>query len=65
MGAQKTIRTPGGICLGMPVPIQGRRGIRVQQGKKEESLLPEQIVEAITGRRVDRIVYKEDSMRCT
>ena len=60
-GTKQTIRTPGGICLGNPVPIRGQRGIHMQQGKKEENLLPEQIVEAITGKSVARIVYKTDN----
>ena len=35
------VRTKGGICLGVPVPIDGRTGIHMTQGKKEEDLLPE------------------------
>lgn len=60
-GQIKTIRTPGGICLGKTVPIRGQRGIHVQQGRKEENLLPEQIVEAITGKAVAKIVYKTEN----
>ena len=60
MKESQSIRTPGGICLGKPVPIGGRRGIRVQRGKKGEDLLPEQIVEAITGKRVEKILYMEN-----
>lgn len=55
-----TIRTPGGINIGDAVPIEGRRGIRIRQGKKEECLLPEDIVTCITGKQVIQIVYKNE-----
>lgn len=55
------IRTPGGINLGDPIPIDGKRGVHMRQGKKTEDLLPETIVECITGRQVARIVFKDDS----
>ena len=55
------VRTKGGICLGVPVPIDGRTGIHVTQGKKEEDLLPEDIVEAITGRKVAVILYQDEA----
>ena len=58
---QKPIRTPGGICLGSPIPINGKRGVHMQQGKKEEDLLPETIVECITGRQVAMIVFQDES----
>lgn len=54
------IRTPGGINLGEPIPIDGKRGVHMRQGKKEEDLLPETIVECITGRLVERIIFKDD-----
>ena len=56
----KPIRTPGGINLGDPIPINGKRGIHMRQGKKTEDLLPETIVECITGRQVARIIFKDD-----
>lgn len=61
MGKSKNIvRTPGGIHLGDRVPIKGKRGVHIHQGNKEEDLLPEQIVECITGRNVARIVYSDE-----
>ena len=54
------VRTKGGICLGVPVPIGGKSGVHMTQGKKEEDLLPEDIVEAITGKEVAIIVYKDE-----
>ena len=59
-GNHKTIRTPGGICLGDPVPIGGRRGVHMTQGRKEEDLLPETIVECITGRPVKAILFEDE-----
>ena len=56
----KPIRTKGGINLGDPIPINGKRGVHMKQGKKEEDLLPEDIVECITGRPVERIIFKDD-----
>lgn len=56
----KDIRTPGGIKLGEPIPINGKRGVHIKQGKKSENLLPEQIVECITGRQVAAIVFREE-----
>lgn len=53
----KAIRTNSGIKLGYLIPIDGRRGVRVKQGGKEEDLLPEQIVECITGKSVKKIIY--------
>ena len=53
------IRTPGGINLGDPVPIDGKRGVHMRQGRKEENLLPETIVECITGRQVESIVFRD------
>lgn len=32
----------------------------MRQGKKTEDLLPETIVECITGRQVARIIFKDD-----
>ena len=58
---RKVIRTPSGICLGDGVPIEGKRGVHIQQGGKTEDLLPEQIVECITGRNVQRIIYEDES----
>ena len=54
------VRTKGGICLGVPVPIGGKSGVHMTQGKKEEDLLPEDIVEAITGKEVAIILYKDE-----
>ena len=56
------VRTRGGICIGTMVPVNGKRGVRMTQGKKEEDLLPEDFVEAITGREVAVIIYKDDFM---
>lgn len=53
------IRTPGGINLGDPVPIGGKRGVHMRQGRKEEDLLPEDIVECITGRQVENIIFRD------
>ena len=54
------IRTRGGICLGDRISISGMSGVHTVQGKKEEDLLPEDIVEAITGREVEIIVFKDE-----
>ena len=54
------IRTRGGICLGDHISISGMSGVHMVQGKKEEDLLPEDIVEAITGREVEIIVFKDE-----
>lgn len=32
----KKIRTRSGICLGESVPIDGKRGVRIRQGKNED-----------------------------
>ena len=56
----KDTRTPGGIKLGESIPIDGKRGVHIKQGKKSENLLPEQIVECITGRQVAAIVFREE-----
>lgn len=58
--SKNIIRTPGGIHLGERVPIRGKRGVHIHQGKREEDLLPEQIVECITGRNVEKIVYCDE-----
>ena len=55
----KFIRTPGGINLGEAIPIHGKRGLRIKQGKKEEDVLPETLVEYITGKKVMKIVFEE------
>ncbi len=57
---ERKVRTKGGICLGEQVPVNGKRGVRMAQGKKEECLLPEDFVEAVTGRKVAVIIYKDD-----
>ena len=54
------IRTRGGINLGSPVPIGGKRGVHMRQGRKEEDLLPEDLVECITGRKVAMIIFKDE-----
>ena len=43
-GKLEAIRTPGGIKLGDSIPIDGKRGVHIKQGRKTENLLPEQIV---------------------
>jgi len=54
------IRTRGGINLGDPIPIDGKRGVHMRQGRKEEDLLPEDLVECITGREVAMIIFKDE-----
>ncbi len=54
------VRTRGGICLGDRIPIKGKRAVRIVQGKKQEDLLPEDLVEAITGKQVAVIIYRDD-----
>lgn len=58
---KKPIRTRGGINLGEPITIRGKRGVHMTQKGKSEDLLPEEIAEYITGRPVERIVFKDDS----
>ncbi len=53
------IRTRGGINLGNMVPIDGKRGVHMKQGRKEEDLLPEDLVECITGREVITIIFRD------
>lgn len=59
-GKLETIRTPGGIKLGDSIPIDGKRGVHIKQGRKSENLLPEQIVECITGKQVAAIIFRDD-----
>ena len=56
----KRIRTRGGICLGELVPIRGRRGVRMRQGRNEDDILPEEFAEYVTGRKVERIIYQDE-----
>ena len=56
----KPIRTRGGINLGNPIPIDGKRGVHMRQGQKEEDLLPEDLVECITGREVAMIIFRDE-----
>ena len=56
----KRIRTRGGICLGESVPIRGRRGVRMRQGRNEDDILPEEFAEYVTGRKVERIIYQDE-----
>lgn len=58
----KPIRTPGGICLGEPVPIGGKLGVHMKQGNKEEDILPESFAEYVTGRKVIKIIYGGEIM---
>lgn len=53
----KMIRTRSGICLGECVPIGGKRGVRIRQGKNEDRILPEEFAEYVTGRKVAKIIY--------
>ena len=55
----RRIHTKAGICLGEPIPIAGKRGVHMKQGKKEEDLLPEDIVECITGKKVVKIIFED------
>ena len=55
----RCVRTANGINLGKPVPIGGKKGIHMKQGNREEDLLPEDIVECITGRQVKAIIFKD------
>lgn len=55
----KKIRTRSGICLGESVPIDGKRGVRIRQGKNEDEILPEEFAEYVTGRKVIRIIYED------
>lgn len=56
----KKIRTRSGICLGESVPIDGKRGVRIRQGKNEDEILPEEFAEYVTGRKVVRIIYRDE-----
>lgn len=59
MSNLKKIRTPAGICIGTHIAINEKRGIHIEQHGKKDDLLPEQIVEFITGRPVERIIFAD------
>ena len=59
-GKLETIGNPGGIKLGDSMQIDGKRGGHIKQGRKSENLLPEQIVECITGKQVAAIIFRDD-----
>ncbi|MCD8107062.1 MAG: hypothetical protein LUE20_03740 [Oscillospiraceae bacterium] len=54
-------RTPGGMNLGERVIVNGEWMLRHKGTKRYEYLSPEIIVECISGRKVDHIVYKTAS----
>ena len=51
-------RTPGGMNLGERVIVNGKWMLHHKGIKRYEDLSPEIIVECISGRKVDHIVYK-------
>ena len=55
----KEIRSPKGVRLGDRVPVNGKCGIHVKQGKREDTLSVEQYVECVTGRKVIQITFGE------
>lgn len=57
----KPIRTPAGIRLGDQIVVNGRRVLHMTQKGKQDDLLPEQLVELVVGRQVERIVYHAES----
>lgn len=54
----RTIRTKGGIKLGNRVAIGGKCAIVIKQGKKQETLLLEDVIECIAGKKVSRIAFR-------
>ena len=50
-------RTPGGANLGEGVMRNGDWCLKHKDGNRYEELSPETVVECISGRKVDRIIY--------
>ena len=52
------VRTPSGIRLGDRVNVNGRKGLRVSHKGREDVLLPEELIESITGLPVEKIIFR-------
>ncbi len=61
--AVNVVKTPGGAKLGDRIMIDGSVGLHYKSAKTEEDLTVEQVVECVSGCKVDRIIYKiEDDL---
>ena len=55
------IRTPHGIRLGDRVKRGNCAILHLKVGKSEDYISPEELVEAVVGKPVDRIIYREQA----
>lgn len=58
--ALNVVKTPGGAKLGDRIMIDGSVGLHYKSAKSEEDLTVEQMVECVSGCKVDRIIYKDE-----
>lgn len=52
-------KTPSGATLGNRITIDGEPGLCYKQGRHEDNLTIKKLVEIVTGRPVEKIVYQK------
>ena len=57
------IMTPRGAFLGTRIMIKGSPGLHYKAANRTDDMTPEQVVECITGAKVKKIEYDNDSER--